>query len=157
MAQPKSSSTREESGMTCMGAGKEWDGALAAEAAVCSRNHRIIGEFGLERTFKRHLFLPPCSEQGHLQPLLSAWIRALVTPGTGEWCPYSNILGKGCLEAAEVETSGFPALGVLGTPSLHSRTPHSSSLENPSPAVTLLPLVLQVPPSDGMWGNDAHP
>ena len=29
--------------------------------------YRIIGWFGLDRTFRGHLVQPPCSEQGHLQ------------------------------------------------------------------------------------------
>lgn len=121
-----------------MRAGEERDRAVAAEPAASSRNHGTMGEFGLEGTLKGHL----------VQPLQKAGTSSASTfcqdqsPGDTrdcEWCPYSSIPRKGCLETAQVETSGFPALGVPGTPSLHSRAPYSSSLKHPSPAVSLLP------------------
>lgn len=73
-------------------------------------------------------------------------------PGTGEWCLYSNILGEGCLGAAQVEHSGIPALGVPGRQSPTLILPEKSQ-----PSCVPAALVLLIPLSDGMWGKDAPP
>lgn len=114
-----------------MGAGEEWDGASAAEPAASRRNHRIMGEF--EGTFKGHLVQPPCSEQGHLQPLFSVWIRALVYQGLENGVSIPASLGKGVWEQHK-----WNLLAFLPWVSLGDRAPHSFSLKNPSPAVSLL-------------------